>query len=156
MTYMRGGTVATHWRHRGKAQLKYLTTFNKMRQIEACFGLKGYKSSHLLRKNVSSKNIIIKKNGISWLCGEKMEFHFNFQKLIWTTVCPRMKLSKLWNTVCPRVKLSKLWTTVCPRVKLLRFRHHIAQKVTRIWQYPFVEQNLVVFLTCVPNISKIH
>ena len=36
------------------------------------------------------------------------------------------------------------------------FWHHIAQKVRRIWQYPFVEQNVLVFLTCVPNISKMH
>ena len=44
--------------------------------------------------------------------------------------------------------------TVCPRMKLSKFRRHIAQKVRIIWQYPFVEQNVVVFLTCVSNISK--
>ena len=47
-------------------------------------------------------------------------------------------------------------STVCPRKKLSKFWRHIAQKVTIIWQYPFVEQNVVVFLTCVSNISKIH
>ena len=39
--------------------------------------------------------------------------------------------------------------TVCPRMKLSRFLRHISQKARRIWQYPFVEQNVV----CVPEWS---
>ena len=46
-------------------------------------------------------------------------------------------------TVCPRKKLSKIW-------------RHVAQQVTRIWQYPLVEQNVIVFLTFVSNFRKIH
>ena len=46
--------------------------------------------------------------------------------------------------------------TVCPRKKLSKFWRHVAQKVTRIWQYPLAEQNAIVFLTCAPNIRKIH
>ena len=53
-------------------------------------------------------------------------------------------------------KIKKFYTIGCPRKKLSKFWRHIAQKVTRIWQYPFVEQDVTVFLTCVPNISKIH
>ena len=36
-------------------------------------------------------------------------------------------------------------STVCPRIKLSKFWRHIAEKVRRIWQYPFAEQNVVVF-----------
>ena len=41
-------------------------------------------------------------------------------------------------------------------MKLSKFWCYIAQKIRRIWQYPFVEQNVVVFWICVSNISKIH
>ena len=44
--------------------------------------------------------------------------------------------------------------TVCPRIKLSKFWRYIARKVRKTWQYSFAEQSLVVFLTCVPNISK--
>ena len=35
--------------------------------------------------------------------------------------------------------------TDSPRKKLSKFWRHVAQKVTSIWQYPFVEQNAVAF-----------
>ena len=38
-----------------------------------------------------------------------------------------------------RVELQKRLHTECPRMKLSKFWRHIAQKVRRIWQYPFVE-----------------
>ena len=41
-------------------------------------------------------------------------------------------------------------STVCPRKKLSKFWRHIAQKVGRIWQYPFVEQMLYVYGTIFP------
>ena len=81
------------------------------------------------------------------------------------------KLVKQWHIVvvvlCDfRYMMSNLWkrlnvnatprNTVCPRMKLSKFWRHIAQKVRKIWQYPFVEQNVVVFWTCVPNISKMY
>ena len=46
-----------------------------------------------------------------------------------------------------------LYTTVpyellCPRMKLSKFWRHFIQTVRQIWQYPFLAQNVVVFLTC--------
>ena len=51
-----------------------------------------------------------------------------------------------------------LWHRILcvPEWSYQNFDAILLKKVRRIWQHPFVEQNLVAFLTCVPNISKIH
>ena len=61
-----------------------------------------------------------------------------------------------WRAPEVRSRYFKCLFTVCPRKKLSKFWRHVAQKVTRIWQYPFVEQNVVIFLICVRNMINIH
>ena len=66
-------------------------------------------------------------------------------------------LHDTWPTICSIYDFFFVYSsTVCLRKKLSKCWRHVAQKVTRIWQYQFYEQNPIVFLTCVPNIRKIH
>ena len=98
--------------------------------------------------------------GTGWL--ESCFFHARIDNLKMVHFLPKQFSHRasiiIWRRAWLNARLSDCdmawYTTVCPRMKLSKFWHHIAQKATSIWQNLFVEPNVVVFLTCVPNIRK--